>query len=91
MEATPNAYAAQLVAYMCVEHMKTNGDCWPTGWSELIDDFEPAYTQSGQVLEWTMSDLKERVEVNWIWIPSNPTPAATRSFGSRTTLIARSI
>ena len=26
---------------------------------------DSAYTQSGQVLEWTMSDLKERVEVNW--------------------------
>ena len=65
LEKTPNAYAAQLVAYMCIEHMKTNEGAWPSGWSQLEDDFDPAYAQSGQKLKWTVTDLRNRIEVNW--------------------------
>ena len=60
-----NAYAAQLVAYMCVEHMKTNSQAWPTAWDELHDDFDTGVAQSAQKWEWTLADLKKRVEVDW--------------------------
>lgn len=65
VDATRNAYAAQLVAYMCVEHMKTNNQAWPSSWAELDDDFKSGYAQSGQKWKWTFAELKQRVGVEW--------------------------
>lgn len=65
MEATRSAYAAQMVAYMCVEHMKNNHQAWPKSWDELDDDFNAGLTRAGRKWEWTIDDLKERVEVDW--------------------------
>lgn len=65
MEATRSAYGAQLVAYMCVEHMKANNQSWPTSWEEIDDDLVAGYARSGQKWTWTGEELKRRVSVNW--------------------------
>ena len=86
IEVTESAYAARLVAQMCVEHMKANAIAWPKNWDELEDDFETIVARSGQTL--TFADLRERVDVDWnvnpneaelgidakpvVWVASDP-------------------
>ena len=87
IDSAQSTYAARLVARMCVEHMKTNGNEWPRNWEELRDDFGPCLARSGQT--WTFADLSRRVGVDWnvnpkvcqlsadskpvVWVASDPT------------------
>ncbi len=68
---TRNAYGAQVVAFMCVEHMKTNNQAWPSDWDDLRDDLDSAVTGSGQKkMNWTMDELIRNIDVDWNTDPS---------------------
>ena len=78
IETTRSTYAALLVAEMCVTHMKSNGQAWPTCWEDLSDDFQPCLARSGQT--WAFADLEQRIAVDWradpVQVLANPDSAA---------------
>ncbi len=69
MEATRDAYAVWWVAGMVVEHLDANDNNWPTGWSDLQDDYQTCIARSGQ--PWTFEELRERVEIDWSTDPDD--------------------
>ena len=69
-EVTRSAYAAQAVAYMCIEHMRANDNSWPKNWDELDDDFAVGIASSGQQWTWEFPDLQHRVDVDWLVDPA---------------------
>lgn len=63
LELNRSTDAARLVAYLCVSHMKENGQQWPGNWDDLRDDFGTLQSQSA--LRWTFDELVSRVGVRW--------------------------
>jgi hypothetical protein len=67
-ETVRDAYAAEWVAGMVVEHMRTNGGAWPRGWDDLRAPYESVAARAGR--PWSFEQLRERVEVDWAADPA---------------------
>ena len=48
---------------MVIEHLKANGDHWPSSWDDLRDDYVTCTERSGQ--PWQFEDLRKRVIVDF--------------------------
>ncbi|WP_145348763.1 hypothetical protein [Rosistilla ulvae] len=62
--------ASQFVASMCIEHMKANGDTWPSNWEALRDDYAICLGRSGRDLDF--DDLQHFVEIDFAADPHHP-------------------
>jgi hypothetical protein len=62
-ETVPNAYAAEWVGGIVVDHLRQNGDRWPRSWDDLRPVYEQHASQSGQ--PWSFEELQSRVVIRW--------------------------
>lgn len=63
LELVENAYAAEWAALLLIRHLETNNDQWPTGWSDLVDDF--IFCQAKYDAPFSFNTLQEHVEIDW--------------------------
>lgn len=56
------AYAVDWTCEFVIRHLRSNGNTWPSDWSDLEDEFE---SEAGHGDQFTFEELQELVNIRW--------------------------
>jgi hypothetical protein len=59
----PDCYTQEWVAALVIEHMKENGDRWPSGWNDLAETYRVLSHKTE--IPWPFDELRRRVDVRF--------------------------